>query len=152
MSDVQRPSLPVRVSAGEAADGAYDRARASWAARWEEAFGRRTIQVDGWTVPWVDESWRDGNPIFSAWSPVLRRGVRVLHHDQADAFTYWEDTFGEGPDAVRELVIACALTEGSFVRARALWAEWAKGVSPRTTVVAAEPRDVFAEKLRSSAA
>jgi hypothetical protein len=103
---------------------AYDASVREWATMW--ALTDEFLRSAGrWTSPWVDESWRDGNPIFSAWSPLLRRGLRIIQHDDGTRFVVWRDTFGRGSSkAVDELVISCALTMESLERARDLVLQW----------------------------
>ena len=73
---------------------------------------------------------RDGNPIFSAYSPERRCGIRVIQYPpESDhlEFDWWLDTFGgpvTDPQAIRELVIACALSKEASRRAFELMEEW----------------------------
>jgi hypothetical protein len=103
---------------------AYDKSVSAWAKMWAQT--DEFVRTAGrWTSPWVDESWRDGNPIFSAWSPILRRGLRIIQHDDSARFVVWRDTFGRGsPIAVDELVISCALTVETLERVRELALKW----------------------------
>jgi hypothetical protein len=98
---------------------------AEWQAEWMKVNGSAR-ELGGWTSPWLDESWRDGNPIFSAWSPTLRRGLRIIQHEEPDRFIVWRNTFGGrgSSDAVDELVISCALTEGTLDRVRGIMRDW----------------------------
>lgn len=111
----------------------YARAEALWQANWTELL-RRTGQEALWRFPWMNttfadgSSCRDGNPIFSAVSPPRQLGVRVIQlepeDDPAD-FTVWTDTFAGGsPEAVRELVISCVLTNENLRHAIELMRQW----------------------------
>lgn len=118
---------------------------AAWVARWHDMWGRLDAlirQLDGWTTPWLDESWRDGNPIFSAWSAKLRRGFRVVLHDDPEVFVTWRDSFGKrgSPGAVDELVISCAPTEQALWRAETIARAWLGGEAR----VAADEHDLAA--------
>jgi hypothetical protein len=103
----------------------YDASAVEWRAVWDatDDFVRK---LGGWTSPWLDESWRDGNPIFSAWSPRLRRGVRVIQHSDPSLFLVERRTFGGRgtPDAVDELMISCALTSESLESVARLLERW----------------------------
>lgn len=72
----------------------------------------------------------DGNPIFSAWSPRERKGIRVIQYAPTSGgleFDHWLDTFGGrlgDPDTVRTLTIACALSEEAAQRALELMNAW----------------------------
>ena len=74
----------------------------------------------GWSYPWVGTGSpliKDGNPIFSAHSPELRRGVRIIQAEPLDSeleIQVWLGTFGGDeydPESVHELVIACVLSD-----------------------------------------
>src|SRR4051794_36191604 len=67
----------------------------------------------GWSYPWISTGSRDcldGNPIFSAFSPALRRGVRIIQHEpttQRIEIQAWPDFVGGSyydPGAVQELL------------------------------------------------
>lgn len=97
----------------------YERAEDYWLRLWrqiDDRHGRRR----GWRQPWLSngtmgngERLRDGNPIFSAYSPVTGCGIRVIQYpttSSAVEFGYWLDTFGGKlgePGVIRELVISC---------------------------------------------
>ena len=104
---------------------AYNASSKAWAETWAatDEFVRR---IGGWTSPWLDESWRDGNPIFSAWSKTLRRGLRIIQHDDPSLFSVWRNTFGGrgSADAVDELVVSCALTDETIEQVRRLMFRW----------------------------
>ena len=92
--------------------------------------------AQSWRHPWLSsgvvagEELRDGNPIFSAYSPENRYGIRVIQYPpESDRLEldWWLDTFGgpaTDPQAIRELVIACALSEEASRRAFELMKEW----------------------------
>lgn len=103
---------------------AYDRSVRAWRDMWNstDEFIRRIGQ---WTTPWLDESWRDGNPIFSAWSSSLRRGFRIIQHEDNAALLVWRNTFGAGSmHAVDEIVVSCALSEENLVKVRQIVQRW----------------------------
>jgi hypothetical protein len=103
---------------------AYSDRAEDWRAAWLSIDERLR---EGWELPWLDESWRDGNPILSAWSPIKRRGVRVIEHSEPDPdpATFWLDSFGDDEsDRVAELVFACGRDQSSleeFVRVATEW-------------------------------
>ena len=97
-----------------------------------------TGKPHGWVEPWLGTGGptiRDGNPIFSAYSPTLRKGIRVVQYppESADVeFDYWLDTFGgdiTDPQSVHELVITCALSDTSAMLARDLIESWISGAA-----------------------
>jgi hypothetical protein len=102
-----------------------------WAQRWRDTWDAANPLLrarDHWTAPWVDESWHDGNPIFSAWSPKLRRGIRIVQGAEP-GFLAYQDTFGAkgSTEEVRELVIACGLDEEAVWCFEDLLGEWLRG-------------------------
>ena len=69
---------------------------------------------------------RDGNPIFSAVSPTLRRAVRIIQHEPSSdelELEHWLDTF-QGDEPISELVISCALSEQVQEKAAGLIRSW----------------------------
>jgi hypothetical protein len=115
----------------------YEASVGEWEQLWN-SMDRFARDLDGWTAPWLDTSMRDGNPIFSAWSPTLRRAIRIIQHGEADTFAVWRNTFAKGSaGAVDELVINCALTDDHVDRARELVAAW---LEHRSEVARARPR------------
>jgi hypothetical protein len=106
--------------AGEAGGVPFDR-RVLWGRTNDLARG-----LGEWTMPWLDESWRDGNPIFSAWSPLLRRGVRIIQHNDPSCFAVGRRIFGEAAagDAVDELMISCAPTAETLQRVSRMLERW----------------------------
>ncbi len=110
----------------------YRAAEEHWNALWSSI--KPAGQADeAWLTPWLgtgSPEIRDGNPIFSAWSPRLKRGVRVIQHEPTSdevEFSVWFDTFGgdaADPESIHELVIACALSSASSCFARELIHQW----------------------------
>ena len=111
----------------------YDRARAYWVDLWEKIAPWRR---HGWQQPWLSsgvvggQELRDGDPIFSAFSPTRLCGIRVIQYPPESPsleFDSWLETFGGElgrPGVIRELVIACALSEEGAEQARELMAQW----------------------------
>lgn len=114
----------------------YRASEAFWEDRWL-GLGK-VLEEQGWSYPWISTGspdCRDGNPIFSAWSPTLRRGVRIIQHEptrQRVEIQAWPDFVGGNyydRDAVQELVISCALSEAAADWAMSLLRLWVKGKS-----------------------
>jgi len=104
----------------------------------------------GWQEPWfqpLPPRLGQGNPIFSAFSPLLRRGLRVIQHAptrQTLEIQAWPDSFGgpiTDPESIRELVIACALSDLAVGVAMDLIQPWVanRPVTLRTTLVGDVP-------------
>lgn len=109
----------------------YVAAQARWRRLWERVVAAEQRAAE-WQVPWFAPDFangtpmRDGNPIFTAVSPTLRRGVRVIQHEPtADELEleYWTDTF-EGAEPIAELVISCALSDQAEQQAAELMRCW----------------------------
>src|SRR5579883_2961268 len=90
----------------------YERATLYWRTLWENV--RSAVNGDqAWHSPWLTNPDRDGNPIFTAVCPTLRRGVRIIQEIPPAAgetdLDWWVDDFADenGGSAVRELVISC---------------------------------------------
>ncbi len=108
---------------------------------WEDLWGRidpRDRERFGWTFPWLgtgSPQIKDGNPIFSAVSPTLRRGVRVIQEEPIGSeldVQAWLDAFGgdaDDPDRVDELVISCVLSDESSRIALELMSRWVRCLS-----------------------
>src|SRR5712692_8975071 len=53
-----------------------------------------------WQQPWLNagpDAIMDGNPIFSAFTPTLSQGIRIIQHPPTSGeieFEFWPDTFG----------------------------------------------------------
>jgi hypothetical protein len=111
----------------------YNQAESTWRQTWA-AVVHDAGQVGRWQTPWINTMsndgtcLRDGNPIFSAVCPERHLGVRVIQvepEDDFDEITAWTDTFGEGdPDAVKELVIHCVLSDATLATAADLIKRW----------------------------
>ena len=77
-----------------------------------------------WVSPWLQTS-DDGNPIFTAWCPERRIGIRVIEHEfKFEPFygefelDYYKDYFDkDGPNEVREFVITIGFTDRGAVEA-----------------------------------
>jgi hypothetical protein len=109
---------------------------------WRDAFecAARDAGVEGdWATPWLNTRFADGtpfadgNPIFSAWSPGRRLGLRIIQHDPATTpgdrgFESWVDTFDKDGDGITELVISCVLSESTAGLAMRLIGQW---ITPR---------------------
>jgi hypothetical protein len=115
----------------------YEASELFWVALWNQvdALGRERY---GWSYPWVGTGSpliKDGNPIFSAHSPRLRRGVRVIQSEPLDQeldIQVWLSTFGGtkfDPDSIHELVIACVLSDEAARLALSLMTPWVQGSS-----------------------
>jgi hypothetical protein len=112
---------------------AYDAAESLWSKHWEE-LRERVGDPNEWETPWLNTRFadgtpcRDGNPIFSAISPLHRRGIRVIQLEPAAdprELYFWIDTFDEGgPNGIDELVISCALTRETLMDAMNMMRQW----------------------------
>ncbi|GAC1475312.1 MAG: hypothetical protein NVSMB9_27530 [Isosphaeraceae bacterium] len=116
-------------------DSEYFQAEGYWARLWERVNSlSKTAQA--WQTPWLgtgSPTLRDGNPIFSAYSPLSRRGIRIIQHpptsDQVE-FAFWLDTYGGSvtdPESIQELVISCALSDASSESAFSILNAWVEG-------------------------
>ena len=111
----------------------YSRAEAYWRSLWEE-LTRLTGQVQEWRHPWLQTAYadgtpfRDGDPIFSAWSPTRKLGVRVIQNElqqEALELDFWSDVVGDQRSGeVHTLVISCVLTSEAAGLARDLIVSW----------------------------
>lgn len=111
----------------------YEQARCFWRSIWEDAQSQHGLE---WQVPWLSEppaALQDGNPIFTAWSPQLRRAVRVIQRTPISGIpdlSYWLDVFGgelHEPDAVEELVVSCAPAVELVPELSAVLSDWISG-------------------------
>ncbi len=113
--------------------GEYAKAESLWRKHWNDLV-RHAGQESLWQTPWLSTGFangtpcRDGNPIFSAVSPSRRLGVRVIQVEPSDyprVFEVWTDTFARDElEAVKELVITCALTDQTLQDAVDLMKKW----------------------------
>jgi hypothetical protein len=80
---------------------AYRQAVRHWKTVWAEVQPLATTEHP-WTVPWMANPERDGNPIFTAVCRSQRRGVRIIHEPRPDAeevdLDWWVDSFGDKND------------------------------------------------------
>jgi hypothetical protein len=116
-------------------DCEYRRSEDHWLRLWEQLDPQVRDQF-AWQQPWfqpLPASLGEGNPIFSAVSPVLRRGIRVIQHEPTTSeleIQAWTDSFGgraDDPGSIAELVISCALSDQSSQLAFSLVAPWVSG-------------------------
>jgi len=130
----------------------YQRSRDHWAAVWAHVNPvRRTL--DGWESPWMtvtSPELEEGNPIFTAVSSELRKGLRVIQStpDQVAApLLTWIDTFGgriTDPDSIVELVVVCVPTPSTVAKASRLIRDWVEtGPSWTLTISAPEVSTTF---------
>ena len=111
----------------------YQEAEEFWLKNWEELV-QDVGQADRWKAPHYTTTFvdgtpcRDGDPIFSAVDLARRLGVRVIQFEptgDSGEIVSWQDTFAEGePEAIRDLVISCSLTDETFSQARELIRQW----------------------------
>ena len=100
-----------------------------WRLCWKFAINRAE-GCDPWESPWLnvcfDDSsqFRDGNPIFSAFSHGRRLGIRIIQLDESwekEGVKVWQDI---GIDGVKTLVMACSLTEPNMLHVFELIKRW----------------------------
>lgn len=115
----------------------YRASESYWEAVWLRT-DKDMLKNYNWTHPWVStgsSDCLDGNPIFSALSASLRRGVRIIQNEpttQRLEIQAWPDFVGGSyydPDAIHELVISCALSEAAADWAMSLLRSWVAGKS-----------------------
>ena len=108
-----------------------------WEACWQQV-SQSERERHRWTYPWISTGspdTLDGNPIFSAASPVLRRGIRIIQHEPTSSkleIQAWSDFVGgdsTDPASIKELVIACALSSEAARIALHLMSPWVAGRS-----------------------
>lgn len=113
----------------------YDLSEKHWVALWNQIDPHHRESF-GWRQPWfqpLPPNVSQGNPIFSAYSPILQRGIRIIQHEPTAPkleIQAWLDTFGgdlTDPDHIHELVISCALSELASMNASSLMATWLRG-------------------------
>ncbi len=105
---------------------------------WERLWSRTvpSERVAGrWKYPWLSTgspSIQDGNPIFSAFSQMKRRGIRIIQHEPTEPnveIQVWLDRFGgsvSDPGSIEELVICCALSDIASDLVLSLMNQWIK--------------------------
>jgi len=113
----------------------YAQAEKYWIDRWDQ-INSLDRDENGWKQPWfqpLPPEVSEGNPIFSAVSLVLRRGIRILQSEPTEKgveFYAYPDTFGGtifDPAAIHELVISCALSDVAASHAITLIRPWVAG-------------------------
>lgn len=113
----------------------YELSERYWRDLWERTAPAHREQFQ-WKSPWIgtgSPDIKDGNPIFSAHSPALKRGIRVIQEEPIGSeldIRAWLDTFGgdlAGPDQIHELVISCTLSDAAASIARRLMESWISG-------------------------
>jgi hypothetical protein len=116
-------------------DREYRLSEEHWVRLWEHV-DPPSRERFGWRQPWFQPLSRDlgeGNPIFSACSPMLRRGIRVIQHAPTESgleVQMWTDFFGgssSDADRIEELVISCALSDLASDVVLTLREPWVKG-------------------------
>lgn len=115
----------------------YELSEQFWMDLWSRVAPFRRERF-GWAYPWLGtgaSTIKDGNPIFSAHSPALRRGIRVIQEEPTGVdleIRAWLDTFGgdiTDPDCIHELVISCVLSDTSARVSLDLMSPWVCGRS-----------------------
>jgi len=110
----------------------YSLSQSYWRELWQKISDQDRSRF-GWQQPWfqpLPPKLEQGNPIFSAFSPLLRRGIRVIQHEptcQTLEIQAWPDSFGgpiTDPQSIKELVIACALSDLAVEVAMDLMQPW----------------------------
>src|SRR5271166_6622846 len=125
----------------------YSLSESYWRELWQNISDQDRSRF-GWQQPWfqpLPPRLGQGNPIFSAFSPLLRRGIRVIQHvptRQTLEIQAWPDSFGgpiTDPDSIKELVIACALSDLAVGVVMDLMQPWVanRPISFRTPLVGA---------------
>jgi hypothetical protein len=111
----------------------YSQAEGFWARLWAE-IAEEDRRCGGWRCRWFQpQAPNDGNPIFTAVSDTQRKAIRVIQYEPTShepELDYWFDTFGgdeSDPQAIRELVIACALSPETAQKAREIMSSWVSG-------------------------
>jgi hypothetical protein len=106
----------------------YRHAEQYWAELWSRVVSKSGA-AERWQHPWLGAPLGDGNPMFSAVSPDLRRGVHVIQHAPTSddvELVWWLDRFGEEgiDEVVDQLVISCALSREAAEQASELIGSW----------------------------
>jgi hypothetical protein len=130
----------------------YAGAEGAWLGAWHVLLSYAGGHGD-WKTPWVKTAFldgtrcRDGNPIFSAYSPARRLGIRIIQLESAgdpEELTFWADYYAKGDESeVKELVIACVLTNTTLADATDLMAQWVD----RGEVTVADARELTRSRL-----
>jgi hypothetical protein len=115
----------------------YRQSEQYWVELWQR-IDRSDRDRYQWSHPWLgtgSPAIKDGNPIFSAYSPVLRRGIRIVQQEPIDTdldIQAYPDSFGgphNDPAIINELVIACTLSDEAAQIALRLMRPWVAGGS-----------------------
>lgn len=120
----------------------YRNAERFWLELWQKVLASST-HTHSWQQPWMTNEIPDGNPIFTAVCPPLRRGIRIIHEPSAlpgdSDLNSWVDTFGErnDPESILELVVACAPCLENRARIESMLREWIEKGEVRSAPVAA---------------
>jgi hypothetical protein len=110
----------------------YSLSESYWGDLWRKISDQDRSRY-GWQQPWfqpLPPKLGQGNPIFSAVSPLLRRGIRVIQHEPTSGsveIQAWTDSFRgpvTDPESIKELVIACALSDLSAGIAMEMMRPW----------------------------
>lgn len=129
----------------------YAEAQRFWSDLWAEIpeeNRRRGAWRGGWFPPQV---LKDGNPIFTAVSESQHKAIRVIQYEptcQEPEIDFWFDSFGGDltePQAIRELVIACALSTDTGQTARKLMSSWISGDEVNMDDIAGRPAALRAD-------
>jgi len=111
---------------------AYAEAERYWLDLWSRV-SPIDREMQGWRQPWfqpLPPDVSEGNPIFSAYSPGMRQGIRILQSEPTESgleFYAYHDTFGgtiDDPSAIHELVISCALSDLAAHHASIMLNQW----------------------------
>jgi hypothetical protein len=112
--------------------GSYTSAQRYWETLWTEVLASTPVE-QAWTIHWMHNPSQTGNPIFTAICSPLRKSVRIIQEEPGDVddvdLDWWLDDFGDpnGPDVVRELVIACCPSVENSGQVRYLLGQWVGG-------------------------
>ncbi len=111
----------------------YAQAEEFWRGLWIEVT-RLAGQEQEWQYPWLETAYadgtpfKDGDPIFSTFSPSRKLGIRVIQNQPQEVgpqLAIWSDVIGdEWSGEVRTLVISCVLSQRAAALARNLMLDW----------------------------
>ncbi|MGH7134187.1 MAG: hypothetical protein ACREHD_00520 [Pirellulales bacterium] len=114
----------------------YAKTEAYWLHEVWERIPESYRRFGGWRPAWFTAGPpHDGNPIFTAVSVSLRKGVRVIQYEPLMTgvsleLDFWLDTVGgpaTDPRTFQELVIACSLSMESAALAHKFISAWLTG-------------------------
>lgn len=119
----------------------YADAKQFWESLCQKILSETGLETS-WQIPWMDNAFLDGNPIFSAVSKRNHRGVRIVQEVPGEAddldLDWWLEYVGEktSPDAIQELVIACCPSRSNITEIERLLREWVeKGIATPSTPI-----------------